>query len=126
MFIPEISETLSKRHTSESINQARSIEHALQSFLDMQRGRRAEEWITIDGISSPDLDDGLSLQKLPEGKWWILKVHIASPTELIDIGSPIDLEAQKRATSVYFGESHILHMLPNIISTNLASLNHKK
>lgn len=27
---------------------------------------------------------------------------------------------------MYFGENHILHMLPNIIATNFASLNHKK
>lgn len=65
MLTPNISDALYKRHTHESLAQARSLEYTLNG-LDLYTGRRQEEGITIDSLSSPDLDDGLSLEKLPE------------------------------------------------------------
>lgn len=123
--LPSISSSLHVRHPSEAIKQARKIKESF-NINDFLEGRRQTTWITIDSLSSPDLDDGIHVEKLPDNKGYRLLVSIASPTELIPPGSPIDNEAMERATSVYFWEGHIHHMLPNIISTDIASLNHQK
>lgn len=123
--LPDISSSLHVRHPSDAIKQARRIKESfdINNFLE---GRKQTTWITIDSLSSPDLDDGIHVEKLPDNKGYRLFVSIASPTELIPPWSPIDNEATERATSVYFWEGHIHHMLPNIISTDIASLNHQK
>ena len=50
---------------------------------------------TIDDESTQEIDDGLSLEILPDGrqKLWI---HIADPTRLLSPGDEFDLEARKR------------------------------
>jgi len=112
-----------KKHPSDVIRQARKIANNFD-ISKFSNNRQHVTWITIDYATSPDLDDGIHCEKLKNGKWYLLQVSIASPTEIIEQGSPIELEAFKRATSVYFGETHMYHMLPNIISTDISSLNH--
>lgn len=119
--LPPISSHIPKKHSSWAIAEARKIQKEFPFHL--LEKRIPVSGITIDSLISPDLDDGIHIEKI--GKKWKLFVSIASPTEIIDPQGAIELEVFRRATSVYFWEGHIYHMLPNIISTNIASLNHQ-
>lgn len=75
--------------------------------------------LTIDPHDARDFDDAISL-KHEQGRW-TLWVHIADVTAFVPAGSPLDLEARQRATSVYLPD-RVIPMLPEIISNHLASL----
>jgi exoribonuclease II len=77
------------------------------------------EVITIDGERTRDFDDALSLEPVLEG--WRLGIHISDVSALVLPGSPLDLEAQERATSIYLPERR-LPMLPEEISEDALSL----
>jgi exoribonuclease-2 len=77
------------------------------------------ESITIDGERTRDFDDALTLETLAQG--WRLGIHIADVSALVEPGTPLDLEAQERGTSIYLPESR-LAMLPEEISENTLSL----
>lgn len=75
---------------------------------------------TIDPADAKDFDDALSFQNLGNGKFEI-GIHIADVTHFVKTGSPIDQEAQKRATSIYLVDRTI-PMLPEVLSNDLCSL----
>ncbi|MBK8582784.1 MAG: RNB domain-containing ribonuclease [Flavobacteriales bacterium] len=77
--------------------------------------------LTIDPDDAKDLDDALSLRKLPNGNWEV-GVHIADVSHYVRPGSIVDTEAAARATSVYLVD-RVVPMLPERLSNNLCSLN---
>lgn len=76
--------------------------------------------VTVDPADARDFDDAVSLDELPGGGW-LLGVHIADVSHYVGWGSPIDLAARERATSVYLVD-RVLPMLPERLSTDLCSL----
>lgn len=76
--------------------------------------------MSIDPIGCVDIDDALSVVELGAGRVEI-GVHIADVTALVQAGSPLDLEAEQRATSVYLVDRR-LDMLPAVLSEDLCSL----
>lgn len=89
---------------------------------DTVPSRRNVQGITIDKIDSLDLDDGLWIEEIPNG--YRLQISITDIAELIPMASELDKEAFYRATSMYF-DTHIFHMFPKEVATDIASLNHK-
>ncbi len=76
--------------------------------------------LTIDPFDARDFDDAISLSKNDKGNWELM-VHIADVSHFVPVGSALDEEAKKRATSVYLPD-RVIPMLPEIISNHLASL----
>ncbi len=109
-------------HSEEAIEEARHLgtevkERDLRERTDF----RPLVTVTIDGEHARDFDDAITIEKLPNGNYW-LGVHIADVAHYVPEGGALDEQAYERATSVYFPERAV-HMFPSELATGLCSLN---
>ncbi|SLM27921.1 putative ribonuclease II (RNB family protein) [Desulfamplus magnetovallimortis] len=79
--------------------------------------------ITIDGQSTLDYDDAISLQKEDDG--YILGIHIIDVGFFIKNDDPVDRHARLRGSSIYMPDDKI-PMLPPDLSEDLCSLVEEK
>lgn len=75
---------------------------------------------TVDDASTQEIDDGLSLETLEDGRQR-LWIHIADPTRWVIPGDELDLEARRRCTTVYL-PTGIIPMFPAELATGPMSL----
>ncbi len=77
--------------------------------------------ITIDDFDTRDRDDALSIEPLDCGAHRV-GIHITDAGALIEAGSALDVEADRRMSSLYLPEQTI-NMLPPTVSAGSGSLN---
>jgi len=108
---------LPHRFPHEVIEQAKSLPpmnwEGRRDFRDMPI-------VTIDGETARDFDDAVWVERREHGGFH-LHVHIADVSYYVQPGSPIDIEARLRGTSVYFPDRAV-PMLPFELSTDVCSL----
>ncbi|ENP7379547.1 ribonuclease R [Vibrio parahaemolyticus] len=78
-------------------------------------------FVTIDGDDAKDFDDAVYGYQMDNGQWKLF-VAIADVSHYVKPNDHLDLEAQSRATSVYF-PGCVVPMLPESLSNGLCSLN---
>lgn len=103
---------------TEAASCALDVETALADPL--RRDVRALLTCTIDPVDARDFDDALTIGRTVQGGFH-LYVHIADVSHYVGWGSAVDLEARRRATSVYLAD-RVLPMLPEHLSCDLCSL----
>lgn len=96
-------------------------EEITSAIKEGRRDLRTLRTITMDGEDAKDLDDAISIDKLP-GVGYKLFVHIADVSNYVREGTPLDDEARLRGTSVYLVD-RVIPMLPPRLSNGLCSLN---
>ncbi len=85
-----------------------------------RRDLREKATFTIDPIAARDFDDALSAERQEDGAIMVW-VHIADVSAYVREGSPVDVEARERATSVYVPGA-VEPMLPEALSSDACSL----
>jgi ribonuclease R len=112
---------LPHRFPIEVLQEAQRFEAVIPNTELRHRGDyRALPIVTIDGETARDFDDAVTVRRRSHGNFE-LQVHIADVAHYVREGSPIDLEARLRGTSVYFPDRAV-PMLPIELSTDLCSL----
>ena len=107
--------------SDEILNIARNLARSVQDFSgDRHRtDLTAVPMMTIDGQSTQDFDDALSIEKV--GDRYRLGIHIVDVGHYVRKGDVIDQEALSRGSSIYMPDQKI-SMLPPELSEGLCSL----
>ena len=92
-----------------------------ENELTDRKDYRYQNSVTIDGINTKDMDDGVYAERLDNGNIR-LYVHIADVSHYVKKDSLVFTRACEKTTSLYLNNS-VFHMLHYIISNGICSLN---
>jgi ribonuclease R len=109
-----------ERHVQRAAKKARDKGLEVCDDLSFRRDLTGLTTFTIDPISARDFDDAISAEA-QEGGSTRVWVHIADVSAYVPEGSPVDLEARRRGTSVY-APGAVEPMLPQELSNDACSL----
>ncbi|MHB9003598.1 MAG: ribonuclease R [Coriobacteriia bacterium] len=114
--------TLRTEFPEEALTAAEAVQLDADEALRDPHREDIRDWftITIDPVDARDFDDAITCERRDGG--FRLGVHIADVSHYVPWDGPVDLEARKRATSVYLVD-RVLPMLPEHLSNNICSLN---
>jgi exoribonuclease-2 len=87
--------------------------------LNGRRDLRSHQIITIDGPSTVDFDDALSISR--EGDHLIVGIHITDVGYFVSKGDPLDQAAKEQCSTIYMPDGKI-PMLPPALSEGACSL----
>jgi ribonuclease R len=109
-----------ERHVERAATRARDRGLGARDDAGARRDLTDLATFTIDPASARDFDDAISAEPIPGGgvRVW---VHIADVSAYVNEGSPVDLEARRRASSVYVPGA-VEPMLPAALSNDACSL----
>jgi ribonuclease R len=99
--------------------EAASAAEEAEAHTVPRRDLTALATFTVDPATARDFDDAVSAQR--EGEGWRVWVHIADVAAHVRPGSPLDLEALRRANSTYVPGT-VEPMLPHSLSSGACSL----
>lgn len=122
-YVENLKELNNKYKTNVKINLdgseglARYFNEQSQVYFDFTK----KDVITIDPYGSMDLDDGLSLEKLPNNNY-LLGVYIADVSNYIELCSNDDINALHKGETIYGDMGMISPMIPEDISIDYCSL----
>ncbi|HEY2480033.1 MAG TPA: RNB domain-containing ribonuclease [Solirubrobacterales bacterium] len=99
--------------------EAASAAEEAEAHSGPRRDLTALATFTVDPATARDFDDAVSAQR--EGRGWRVWIHIADVDAHVRPGSPLDLEALRRANSTYVPGT-VEPMLPYSLSSGACSL----
>ncbi|HEY2053537.1 MAG TPA: RNB domain-containing ribonuclease [Solirubrobacterales bacterium] len=99
--------------------EAASAAEEAEAHTGPRRDLTALATFTVDPATARDFDDAVSAQR--EGDGWRVWVHIADVAAHVRPGSPLDMEALRRANSTYVPGT-VEPMLPHSLSSGACSL----
>ncbi|BCS87872.1 ribonuclease catalytic domain-containing protein [Pseudodesulfovibrio sediminis] len=106
-----------KNEWSESFSN--EINKIKDAFSNQTEGPETNEFVTIDAITTRDIDDAFRIVSTDSG--YTLSIALARPDIHWEFGSPLDRAVMYRATSLYLPEG-TSHMMPEEFGTGLYSL----
>lgn len=73
---------------------------------DIRDDLTAHKVFVIDDPTATELDDGISMERLPSGDTWV-HVHVADPTRYLPPSHPLAIQASFRGSALYLPEGQV-------------------